>query len=91
MENKELKKLINGMKEIRKNSLISDNEKYDDIAREIIFKLHEEEKRLKNATLYTILWIAILVVPFVLHGFISFTDLIQFGIATFLIFKARGN
>ena len=87
MNNKELKKLIDGMKEIKKNSFISNNDKNDNIFREVIFKLHKEEKLKKNANFYIILWIAILAVPFLLHGFISFTDLIQFGIATFFFLK----
>lgn len=41
----------------------------------------------KNKPLLIILWIAVLVVPFLLNGFVSFTDWIQFGIVTYILYE----
>ena len=47
----------------------------------------ENKNKNKNKSLFIVLWIAVLVVPLLLNGFISFTDWIQFGIVTYILYE----
>ena len=47
----------------------------------------ENKNKNKNKSLFIVLWIAVLVAPLLLNGFISFTDWIQFGIVAYILYK----